>query len=305
MNENNKRNNMVQKPIPKILTLQALTFLHPGTGQTTGVVDLPVQREVHTQFPMYASSGLKGSLRDKAGQLDWGAELTTIFGGDTKNQSAGCLTLTDGRILAFPVRSLQQVFFWVTCPMVLQRLVRDLQLFKIPVPGIEKLDAFGVEGDQVRLPESFGGEKVLVLEELALEVTKDAGVDALGKIIVKLTDEKAGFDPARLAVVTDDDFKYLVRYATQVSARIKLNEQKTTANGGNLWYEETLPPETILYALALCHKPRYSCETINDVEQVAVKLEELAEDRYLQIGGNETVGQGWCGFKVYKEGEGV
>jgi CRISPR-associated protein Cmr4 len=35
----------------RLMSLHALTFLHPGTGQSTGVVDLPVQRERHTGSP--------------------------------------------------------------------------------------------------------------------------------------------------------------------------------------------------------------------------------------------------------------
>ncbi|RMI19935.1 MAG: type III-B CRISPR module RAMP protein Cmr4, partial [Calditrichaeota bacterium] len=95
-----------------LLTLHAVTFLHPGAGQSTGLVDLPVQRERHTGFPMLASSGLKGSLRDKAEQA-WGrdnADVAVIFGSPEAGGSdscAGALIVSDARILAFPVRSLQ------------------------------------------------------------------------------------------------------------------------------------------------------------------------------------------------------
>ena len=43
----------------RILTLYAETSLHPGTGQTTGVVDLPIQRERHTGFPKIEATGFK------------------------------------------------------------------------------------------------------------------------------------------------------------------------------------------------------------------------------------------------------
>ncbi|HPZ82549.1 MAG TPA: RAMP superfamily CRISPR-associated protein, partial [Thermogutta sp.] len=46
------------------LFLHAQTGLHPGTGTALGVVDLPVQRERHTQWPTIAASALKGILRD-------------------------------------------------------------------------------------------------------------------------------------------------------------------------------------------------------------------------------------------------
>lgn len=309
----------------RLITLQAITFLHPGTGQTTGVVDLPVQREVHTGYPMFAASGLKGSLRDKAEQ-NWGKDsewIKTLFGsgaGEQENPAAGSFSVTDARILAFPVRSMQQVFVWVTCSMVLQRLQRDAGLLgqKIDLPDFSETQDVTLENAWVSETSEFQG-KILILEDLNFTLEKKSKITQLGKDLANLLDDQAGFDPNRLVVIPNDDFQHLVRYATQVSARIKLNDRKTTdGDGGNLWYEETLPPETILYALALCHNPRNargktgsSGETntsqensqgkqsgITNAQAVAEKLDDLLQDRFLQIGGNETVGQGWCCVNV-------
>ena len=46
-----------------VLYIHALTSLHPGSGTALGVVDLPVQRERHTQWPTIPGSALKGVLR--------------------------------------------------------------------------------------------------------------------------------------------------------------------------------------------------------------------------------------------------
>jgi CRISPR-associated protein Cmr4 len=305
------------KPLSRLITLQAVTFLHPGTGQTTGIVDLPVQREVHTGYPMFASSGFKGSLRDKAEQL-WSEgkkDIETLFGssvnGDDSNSSAGAFSITDARILAFPVRSLQQVFVWVTCPMVIQRLLRDIELIDYGKQETDKRIAEAIKKAQAEVPTPTDAQAwattasaltgTLILEDLNFDIPKAANnhnVDAIAGLLESLLDDQAGFDGKRLVVIPDKDFQHLVRYATQVSARIKLNDRKTTdGDGGNLWYEETLPPETVMYGLALCHAPRKkdSGETAKDV---AEKLEKLLADRFLQIGGNETVGQGWCCVKV-------
>lgn len=48
-----------------MLFLHAQTSLHPGSGTALGVVDLPIQRERHTQWPLIPGSALKGILRDK------------------------------------------------------------------------------------------------------------------------------------------------------------------------------------------------------------------------------------------------
>lgn len=310
------------KSTSRLITLHAITFLHPGTGQTTGVVDLPVQREVHTGFPMIASSGLKGSLRDKAERC-WGkksAEVTVVFGSEDA-RTAGALAVTDARILAFPVRSLQQVFVWVTCPLVISRLLRDLDLGRINVKDAPNPKRLTVGNEAAwTVPQTSGGgtfEPPLILEELAFNASENDESGKVANMIAALnsTDLEAEIR-RRLVLVSDDDFQYLIRHGTQVSARIALNDQKTTTgSGGNLWYEETLPPETLLYALAIADDPRNGASAqIKDKLDVIQKLDDLfavrpqdgqqpvapsgesgeKPSRYLQVGGNETVGQGWC-----------
>ncbi len=298
------------QPISQILTLQALTFLHPGTGQTTGVVDLPVQREVHSGHPMYASSGFKGSLRDKAEQK-WQAtpeKVVTLFGSEAgANQgdktTAGSIAITDGRILAFPVRSLYRVFFWVTCPLVINRFLRDAKLVGLEMGEMKDIKPPPEEDKAWVHPDSgLTDDEVLILEEMAFHSRVKEEVRSIAEMVNTLTGS-SGFDSTRLAILTNEDFNYFVEHATQISARIKLNDRKTTTgDGGNLWYEETLPPETILYAFGLCHKPRTPTDVISDAAGVLKALRELCDGNYLQIGGNETVGQGWCHLNLYDGG---
>lgn len=287
---------MASRQRGSLIVIHALTFLHPGTGQTTGVVDLPIQREVHTGLPMVASSGLKGSFRDKA-EREWGTasdDVKEVFGSEDA-QTASALAVTDGRILALPVRSLQKVFVWVTAPMVVKRLARDAALAGIVLsfPTDLRVDV----GNALASRDS-GLRSPLMLEELALEVASELppalGLDGL------VPDDIRAEMQERLVVVSDDDFQYLARHATQISARIKLNDEtKTTSGeGGTLWYEETLPPETVMYALAFANAPRNGRDSDGDgATMVMQKTQALLGDGYIQIGGNETVGQGWCRLK--------
>lgn len=313
-----------KKPIPGLLTLYAVTFLHPGTGQTTGVVDLPVQREVHTRHPMYASSGLKGALRDKAEtRFNDQDNIAIVFGGDDEtNPSAGSLSLTDARILAFPVRSLQKVFVWVTCPMVIRRMLRDMQLIGYSNDKSPNFDQAEPKDENAWVGDNtWQAQAPLVLEEIALKVTEEhkVVVTACADLIECGLGLESGFCKDRLVVISDADFKHFVETSTQISARIKLNKNKTTTgDGGNLWYEESLPPETILYSLALFHQPRPPAKTIDSPAQhtdpssktvdspdaVSKKIEEWIADGFLQIGGNETVGQGWCRIKLTRQIQG-
>lgn len=140
-----------------LLFIHAQTSLHPGTGTALGTVDLPIQRERHTGWPTIAGSSLKGITRDtcreriaaglpehdpvtlddgkprnwsRRRRADHDVELTAVFGPPTgqAEDHAGAISITDARILAFPVRSAKSVFAWVTCPEALRRLARDAKL---------------------------------------------------------------------------------------------------------------------------------------------------------------------------------
>lgn len=205
------------------------------------------------------------------------------------------------------MRSLQQVFVWVTCPLVLQRLEHDLSLIgkQALLQGVSfpTLLGFG----EAAAPAESGFESPLVLEEHALKLCKTPETSGFAdKVATAFHTHCPNLDSKRLVIVSDEDFQFFVRHATQVSARIALNDRKTTSgDGGNLWYEETLPPETVLYALLLANKPRTSAEdaALVDASKVMQWVRDLFPDgkSYLQVGGNETVGQGWC--QVHFAGE--
>jgi CRISPR-associated protein Cmr4 len=91
----------------------------------------------------------------------------------------------------------------------------------------------------------------------------------------------------RIAVVNDDDFAWFARYGLAVQARNVL--ERETKKSTNLWYEETLPPDTVMYALVAAR---------SDTALEALDTMFPEADPYIQLGGNETVGQGW--FAVSK-----
>ena len=45
-------------------SIKAMTPLHVGVGAGLGHIDLPIQREVHTKFPMIPGTAVKGALRE-------------------------------------------------------------------------------------------------------------------------------------------------------------------------------------------------------------------------------------------------
>lgn len=277
-----------------LLGLLAETSLHAGAGQSAGVIDLPIQREAHTGWPVVFGSGVKGALRAKAegGGKDW---ITAVFGPDTKNASdnAGALLVGDARLLLLPVRSLTNHFRWVTCPALLRRFQADRERLGLPagfvVPEVKA-------GSTVALVAGEGG-KPLFLEEFRFEEQR-AQLDELVTAFAALLPVPDAADRlrAQLAVVGDDLFAHLSRFATPVNAHVRLDNRNPTktVEQGALWYEETLPPDTLLYvALAAQHSRVKDC-TKSAADILVHVTRELFGKPYLQLGGNETVGMGWC-----------
>lgn len=51
-------------PTTRLYFIHVLSPLHAGTGQGTGVIDLPIAREKATGIPYLPGSSVKGTLRD-------------------------------------------------------------------------------------------------------------------------------------------------------------------------------------------------------------------------------------------------
>ena len=101
----------------------------------------------------------------------------------------------------------------------------------------------------------------------------------------------------QLVIVHNDIFNHLSRYATPVVPHISIDSETKTTKGGALWYEESLPPDTLLYSALVMQKGRKLDEKNNTTSSEALmknfsKL--VKEKKYLQVGGNETTGMGWC-----------
>ncbi|RJQ27278.1 MAG: type III-B CRISPR module RAMP protein Cmr4 [Peptococcaceae bacterium] len=299
----------------QMMILYTQTPLHPGTGQSTGVIDLPVQRERHTRHPVIQASSLKGSLKSfamsKAGSSPntereiWRKKIAAVFGPDDGDLHGGALTVMEARLLAFPVRSLQAPFFWITCPLILQRLQRDLAA----AGHKNALEGISFETGEGKARCNIEVEPPLILEDLTFEKCGDATqlTDWLTKHILPC-DGPYKFYNERfkkyLLILSDQDFAYLVENATTVNARIVLDDKKTSQN---LWYEETLPPDCLFYTWLLALNPRDGNQSglkgSNEVLSFVTKELSL---QYLQLGGNETVGQGWChiSFPAFELDEG-
>ena len=159
---------MLKKELCSICKFYAVSPIHAGSGSATSAVDLPIQRERHTNWPHIQASGVKGAFRahyrnfnKKDQQL-----INLIFGSDEQDGWAkgeeglpGAMSVSDAKLLAFPIRSNIAPFVWVTCPAVLKRLNIDLEY-----SGIDGLKALNEvkEGNAISLgKERLSGQVIL------------------------------------------------------------------------------------------------------------------------------------------------
>ncbi len=273
----------------KLLFLHALSPLHAGTGQGVGAIDQPIAREKGTEIPIVPGSSLKGVLRDACEAARDKATCTRIFGPETENapDHAGAIILADLRLVALPVRSLAGVFAWVASPFLLRRLKRDAELAghndAPAVPNISATETCLVtQASVLQLSDN------VILEDVKLvaQAGANAWADWLAPKVFEETWQKE-FD-ARLCVVHDDVMAFLLQVGTEVTARIRLEDEKKTVAQRALWYEEALPAETVLAGLVAAQKNGQA-----EPQEVFDVVGELAGIP-LQVGGNATVGRGLC-----------
>ena len=278
-----------------IMSLYAVSPVHAGSGTSMGVVDLPIQRERHTNWPHIQASGVKGAMRhhfekfknniknrDEQAQLD---EITEkIFGTESYGDAGtlpGAIAVSDARLIAFPMRSSKSPFVWITCPAVLQRLEKDLDLtgkseeMSIPEPVSE--EAFVINGN---IP---AGEKIL-LEDYEVVIKKTE---------FKLSDTAVRlFDKAKtLLLVSNETYHYGVSHCTEIRTQIKIDDTTGTTVDGSLRYEEVLPADSLMYVVLFYGATRNADSTIPADTLISYMKEDVIK-HHIQIGGNETLGCG-------------
>ncbi len=309
-----------------LLFLFADSPIHAGSGRALGGVDLPLQRERRTDYPIIQGSGIKGMLRAAIGSARGGDArwMEEVFGPPTERASehAGAVAVGDARLLLLPLRSLVGVYGWVTSPDVLARFIRDCRIVGVEPPG----PVPSVKGEAEALVTSDAlvaggpGKGVIVLEEF----TFTARIDPAASQVAQWLAENALPDGPeyeywregvrrRLAVLHENAFRDFARLSTEVVTRIRLDPSTKTVEEGALWTEEYLPADTLLYAPVFASMSRVPRTDRSQGSQGARPprsgrqiLEELtsAALHRVQVGGNETIGRGLAAIRFRMGGKG-
>lgn len=279
-----------------IAVMYAVMPCHAGSGSALGVVDLPIQRERHTAWPMIQASGVKGAFRanfdrfknkisDKTQVNDFERLAESVFGTDKGGNSgsgfAGSLSVSDARILAYPMRSNVSPFMWITCPAVLKRFARDLEIANKPTFDASKFSVS--ESESVALNGKISG--TILLEDFEVAV-KSEKVTEFEKV--------SGYfkDAERLLLVSDEVFNYGVTDCTQIMAQIKIDSATGTTADGSLRYQEELPSDTIMYTVIHWGDSKNSVEEKLKADTIKKFITEEVIKSHIQIAGDETCGRG-------------
>jgi len=286
--------------------------LRVGSGEPGAEIDLPIQREAATGYPLVPGSSLKGVLRARARSQQAPAELLALLGSEPESDEVhpSCVVVSDSLPLLFPARSLTGLFAWVTSLETLSRFVRELAVYGVKNPKPPQLPVIDPDAASVA-PEAplLGTGKTLVLEELSFPVKTCEEVGALG---AWLAENAFPDDPvyqywrqraARgVVVLPEQAYRYFVLHGTQTLQRIRIDPRTGTAAEGSLWSEEYLPPETLMYAFAGVNLPDQPPSYITKATQLTDWLKGLVPG-HLQVGAGRTLGHGivrvrWTGKKA-------
>lgn len=216
--------------------IMTLDPLHIGDGGSRlGRVDLSIVREPGTKLPKIPGTSLHGAIRQYAAYLY--ADLSQAGGGKNQDDKhpvsytfgsikeaggdggqSGKVSISDGRILLFPVHSLAGPV-WITCPSILAE-------FDITTT---------VSDDKVK---GAVGKEHLNLGWLMLE--KEAGEFNLPEKVCAPIKEKA-------VLVSDKLFSQIVNSNLEVRTSVRIDPETGAAADKALFTYEALPRTTILW----------------------------------------------------------
>jgi CRISPR-associated protein Cmr4 len=304
-----------------ILSLYAISPIHAGSGAAVSTVDLPIQRERITNYPTIQASALKGAMRshfrdfisekDKYHKSDSNEELmiNCIFGSDKqdncKNDSMpGAISVSDAKLLAFPMRSNIAPFVWVICPTIIKRLKRDLEFAGLDLSNdaLSKPDLSnvlsGVMVDKaIVIKGNLKDEKgaAIILEDAAVKINTQEPIN-----INFINDNFPEID--YLLLISDEMFDYCISNCTEIQTNVKINSETGTSQDGALRYQEFLPSDTLLYSVVNFKDQRAETKIENYLKANIIKnyVEDTIKE-FIQIGGDATLGKGICKIKWIPE----
>jgi len=275
-----------------LLYLYAESPVHTGAAGSLDVIDLPVQREAATGYPVIWGQSLKGALRQQAGDAAW---VETMFGSaiadpaEDGGTNPGWLAVGDAQLVAMPVPTLRRTFAWLTTEIALGRLARKYGRVGHATPDVPRvgpdIGAAASAPWASERPEALGPclvplgrERDGLLAAWAARIAADvlSWSEMLRPFAGKLRED--------LVLAGADVAPMLLRECTEQAVRVQLRKDEKTVEHGP-FYSEYLPAETIM-AASLTLRGR------GDTQEHRQALHGLLDETLIQVGGDETLGKG-------------
>ncbi|MBE7504321.1 MAG: type III-B CRISPR module RAMP protein Cmr4 [Verrucomicrobiales bacterium] len=319
MNDAESPKSEVRGPKSRILYLFTRTPLHVGAGASVGAIDQPIIRERPTGFPVIPATSLKGTFADAwnvpgtDGKLQRSPEGEWLFGStDANNAFAGALQFSEARLLAFPIRSARGSFAWITCPLMLQRAIRDRVLARA------LLDNLPEPKDETAIFDAGADSKLtlanqVVLEEYTFQHVNWLGLAGLGKELAEVLSDDPIWEAVadRLVILSNGMMSFFAQNACEVAQHVRIDDETGAAAGGALFNQENVPSETMFYAVLHAFRGRGDAFKDKTPDQAIrafqgqdndgndqADLPGVRKGAVLQFGGDASTGLGYCTVKL-------
>ena len=266
------------------------TAVHAGDGTGTGTIDMPIQREKTTGFPVLRDSTTRGSIRESfETNINDENKFYATFGYRENGDKASALSVLPARLLFFPVRSFKGVFAYVTCPFILKRFIKEMKLFHNKCIKVD--DKFlDIEEDNAFASDSlFIKDDKIGLEEYIFNATKIENGN-LSPILNLFKNDEIERLKDHIAIINDTQFAYFTRLFTEKVTRNKINIETGVAADTGLFNEEFLPEESILYTTFGFANEFKENGGLSDAE-----IQQYFDKNFtsiFQLGGDKSVGKG-------------
>lgn len=302
-----------------LFTIRAMSPIHCGIGQGLNDIDLPTAKNTVSGHPIIPGSSIKGVLKDAFAerigivpdpnkQEDY---IKSLFGGDGSDEFASAISVGDANLLALPVRSYFGTFAYLTSPYTLKllknQLVRVLPSMTLPdIPDIGRDNDNGnyrVMITDTSLLESPDVKDRILLEELDLFIADNKTLteewaELLAVMIFNDAEGQKLFKQ-HFAIVDDNVLNFLCETGLPVDARIAIDDQTGTVKPGALWYEESVPMESLFIGIMGVDKS-YN----KNIKADALELSKILTSPgtiHCQVGGKSTTGKGFVALSFYNK----
>ena len=253
----------------ELFFINALSNVHVGSGEVNyGLVDNLIQRDPVTNLPTINSSSLKGALREHFENLysNPNVDVKYVFGSSPKdssdNRAPGRVRFFGADLVAFPVRCCEAEipYVMVSAKDHLSRLRRNLDMLGVNAQFFENVS------DLPKVQKNLG---MVSIEDVSEKIP----FATVGKLEPYFDKNIAIVDEKTMGILCDDEH-------LPVISRNCLDDGQST----NLFYEQVLPRYSRLCTVVMGEGEKFSkfCEALNN--------------QIVQIGGNATIGYGYCRF---------